>query len=115
MTDERALEIARRMRADGAAWYRIQRRVGRNEYWVRCRIEPGYREKRLAQRTALRSKKRTVPPKNRVVKRAEPDDAEVRARKAEIPKDTRDATARFFGDPIPGRSALDQMARVRHG
>ena len=25
-----------------------------------------------------------------------------------IPKDTRDVTARIFGDPLPGRSAFDQ-------
>lgn len=29
-------------------------------------------------------------------------------RLTEIPEDTRDLTGRFFGDPLPGRSALDQ-------
>lgn len=34
--------------------------------------------------------------------------AELEARLAEIPDDTRTTTARVFGDPLPGRSALDQ-------
>lgn len=29
-----------------------------------------------------------------------------------IPEDTRDLTARFCGDPLPGRSALDRRERV---
>lgn len=28
---------------------------------------------------------------------------------SQIPQDTRNMTQRAFGDPIPGRSALDQM------
>lgn len=34
---------------------------------------------------------------------------DIEARMAEIPYDTRDLTARIFGDPLPGRSALDRM------
>lgn len=30
-----------------------------------------------------------------------------------FPADTRDLTARFFGDPLPGRSALDQKRRAQ--
>lgn len=33
------------------------------------------------------------------------------AMKQKIPDDTRDLTARFFGDPLPGRSALDRRMR----
>lgn len=33
---------------------------------------------------------------------------QVRRLKAEIPPDTRDLTARMFGDPIPGRRAIDK-------
>lgn len=33
---------------------------------------------------------------------------EVDASRSEVPTDTRDLTARLFGDPLPGRSALDQ-------
>ena len=32
---------------------------------------------------------------------------DVLARLAEIPADTRSLTARLFGDPLPGRAALD--------
>lgn len=40
-------------------------------------------------------------------------DVEEQARKlmAFIPSDTRDLTARIFGDPLPGRSALDLRHR----
>jgi hypothetical protein len=41
-----------------------------------------------------------------VQKKPEPE--ELRARLAEIPPDTRDLTALIFGDPIPGRRALDR-------
>lgn len=34
-------------------------------------------------------------------------DEDLAARLAEIPPDTRDLTARIFGDPIPGRRELD--------
>ena len=36
-----------------------------------------------------------------------PNPADVAARLAEIPPNTRNLTARVCGDPIPGRSALD--------
>lgn len=35
---------------------------------------------------------------------------ELMARLAEIPADTRGLTARMFGDPLPGRSALDRRS-----
>lgn len=41
--------------------------------------------------------------------RPKPEDIE--ARWAEIPADTRNLTARIFGDPLPGRSALDRSVR----
>jgi Helix-turn-helix domain len=34
---------------------------------------------------------------------------EFMARLAEIPPDTRDLTARTFGDPLPGRRAIDKI------
>lgn len=37
------------------------------------------------------------------------------ARIAEVPMDTRDTTARTFGDPLPGRSALDQYRARNSG
>lgn len=39
-----------------------------------------------------------------------PRGEELEARLAEIPPDTRCLTARFFGDPLPGRSALDRRS-----
>ena len=37
-----------------------------------------------------------------------PKGEELAARLADVPADTRCLTARFFGDPLPGRSALDR-------
>lgn len=39
-----------------------------------------------------------------------PDNAPKRGPIFPIPEDTRDLTARFCGDPMPGRSALDRRA-----
>jgi hypothetical protein len=39
--------------------------------------------------------------------RCGPPASDVAARLAEIPEDTRDLTAFMFGDPIPGRRAID--------
>jgi hypothetical protein len=38
----------------------------------------------------------------------EPLERDARRLMAMIPPDTRDLTARFFGDPLPGRRALDR-------
>ena len=38
-----------------------------------------------------------------------PSPQDLAARLAEIPADTRSFTARTFGDPLPGRSALDKI------
>lgn len=37
---------------------------------------------------------------------------EIARRRRAVPADTRDLTARFFGDPLPGRSALDTRGRA---
>jgi hypothetical protein len=39
-----------------------------------------------------------------------PPKGDLMARLAEIPSDTRGLTARTFGDPLPGRSALDRRS-----
>ncbi len=36
------------------------------------------------------------------------DKSVIEERLSEIPADTRDLTGRIFGDPLPGRSALDR-------
>lgn len=47
---------------------------------------------------------------DRIINRVDPET--VAARLAEIPADTRNLTGWMFGDPLPGRSALDRsMAR----
>ena len=44
-----------------------------------------------------------------------PPEADLAARLAEIPPDTRDLTGRMFGDPIPGRSALCKLETLTKG
>lgn len=53
-------------------------------------------------------KKRSLSVGPHVVRRDRVADEDVAARLAEIPVDSRDAVALFLGDPLPGRSALDQ-------
>jgi hypothetical protein len=43
--------------------------------------------------------------------RYRPTPAELRRLAREVPPDTRDVTGQLLGDPLPGRSALDQMRR----
>lgn len=40
--------------------------------------------------------------------RSVPADADVDARLAEVPEDTRSVSGHILGDPLPGRSALDR-------
>jgi hypothetical protein len=75
--------------------YVIAKHFGVDADWLKRRIIPGYSEKRNAQKwrtTALNGARR---------KSTEPI--------PKVPKDTRSFTARFCGDPLPGRSALDRM------
>lgn len=64
-----------------------------------------YERKRQIEREAAAAKK--AAGLRYFGERAKIEDIE--ARLAEIPYDTRDLTARIFGDPLPGRSALDRM------
>ncbi len=48
---------------------------------------------------------------NHYVTKSGPRSKDIEARLAEIPLDTRDLTARLFGDPLPERSALKSRQR----
>ena len=56
--------------------------------------------------------RQTQQPKSLMPRSLNPPDEDVAARLAEIPPDTRDLTAQVFGDPLPGRSALDRRTAV---
>ena len=107
-------EIARinSMRASGSSWQAIGASFGCSYDKVRRAVEPAYAAKRTQQIRECEARRRDrghyksqgishMASRNSVA-----DDA--MARLAEIPPDTRGLTARTFGDPIPGRSALDR-------
>lgn len=98
-TDEQ-LQLARELRAAGMGWGSIGRRLGCGEDTIHERIDPGFRERPRGQRN---SGPRTFIPVER-----RPPKPEVMRALASVPRDTRSRVARWMGDPLPGRSALDQ-------
>lgn len=62
-----------------------------------------YKRQRRAEMREMTQLRRQagIPPRE-----IRPNLSDVAARLAEIPADTRSLTARIFGDPLPGRSAL---------
>lgn len=87
---------AKELRADGMKWSRISARLGIAEDRLRRLSDERYGERRNARVRAWRRRTggKLVP----VVSDAIPF----------VPDDTRSLTSRIFGDPLPGRSALDQ-------
>lgn len=105
---EEALALGREMRQDGASWSRIARTLGAGVDLVRYRIDRGFAEKRLA-RVRNRRDRRPREPKLS----AGPVECWVPPERlaqllATVPRDDRNLTARLLGDPLRGRSALDQ-------
>jgi hypothetical protein len=91
MTEEQIIEAARAMRKKNWTWVHIARQLGVDREWLK---------ERLSEPTRGRSKRGIA-----LVRQVERD---AQMRKAEIPEDRRDLTARIFGDPIFERSALYQ-------
>lgn len=110
---------ARQLRADGVSWKEASRQLGVCVDRLQMHLNPAfdlaaYRARKRAQDARRRDRERSV----RTAVDIEPVmsmplRSDVAARLAEIPADTRDATARFFGDPLPGRSALDRERGAR--
>lgn len=100
------LERARIMRAAGRSWNAIGRECGFDGDVIRWRIDPDF----VARHKAMHG----GPVSMIVHQRFSHADIEVILRK--VPPDTRSMQARFFGDPLPGRSALDKRnAQSRPG
>lgn len=107
---DEVVERARALRAGGMSWMRIAALLGVGDDGLRRRLVPGYAERRAAAKRAAyaarsRGEKKRVQV-NRVPSTGVTPDEAWRAL-ASIPADTRDLTARLFGDPLPGRRALD--------
>lgn len=103
---EEAIEEARRLMNAETPWAEIGRKLGCNPDTIRRRLDPKWREYRAAQIRSVKHADGYVN-MNRVseVRRSRRDEAD--RRMAEIPEDTRSVSQRIMGDPLPGRSALD--------
>jgi hypothetical protein len=96
----RDIARARQLRAAGASWKHIGARLGYHGNTLRERLD---REFAAAQRL------RYMEPDAFIFTDEERITPEEAARAiATVPIDTRTVAARFLGDPLPGRSALDR-------
>jgi hypothetical protein len=95
------------------SWESVAKRLSVSVEVLRRAIDPGFAEKRNASVRARRARY-SREPTGKVhqpgwhTSAAEKRDGE-RLLKL-VPPDTRDLTARVFGDPLPGRSALDKLS-----
>jgi hypothetical protein len=115
------------MRAEGVGWHRITKQLRVSEYVLRCALEPEYRQYKrslnLRQRMEIAARavvvKRPRPVAHAVHQHqanyaARNPPAEVLAARdlaLELRLQPRSVTAQLLGDPLPGRSALDQRQR----
>lgn len=107
---EQIAEEARRLHALGLSWLEIGRVLGVSNETARYAADPEYAARRR-NANRLRKLQRYVPKKNRVVESRPPESDARRAIEAALSRmkaDTRTPFQRAFGDPPPGRSALDQ-------
>lgn len=98
------IDRAKQMRDEGKSIGGIARELDIGYEWLRRRLDPGYAERSTAKWRACYAKESFT----KVTTKWRPRNDEIAQRLAEIPPDTRDFTARQFGDPLPGRSALDR-------
>jgi hypothetical protein len=99
------LRAASALRDAGVRWHQIAKRLGAGADGLRRRLDPEFRAKRNVQINEAYGRRvvgRPASSSGRV-----PAD-EVRRLMASVPVDTRSQSARLFGDPMPGRSALDR-------
>ena len=92
-------------RARGWSWEATAKELGVTRERLRRALDDDYRRRQNA-RKHLRDRGERLfraPQEPRPLTRAE-----LRKRKAQTPEDGRSLTGRLFGDPLPGRSALDR-------
>lgn len=109
MTDEQ-VAVARRMLADKVTLKAVAEHFGVSDFVIRKRTDPAFAERRRQQVRAARALRGNFIREKGFSHSKHVMDRDVRARFDEIPQDTRTLTARCFGDPLPGRSALDMRA-----
>jgi hypothetical protein len=111
------IEQAKLLRRNHLSWRSIAMRLDVSEWHIHCAVEPHFREFR---RNCVRN-----PPKDKRVTVNSSVGHEVRYRNHQPPAEVlreaelalelrlkpRSPTAELLGDPLPGRSALDQRQR----
>lgn len=109
------IDTAREMLASGMSLKAVGEHFGVSGDTVKCKTDTEYHLRRVRRNNKNRAEKRPheVPARTagrfyvQSSARSAPDADCIAARLAEIPRfDTRDFTARMFGDPLPERSAL---------
>jgi hypothetical protein len=121
------LETAKVLRAEGVGWHRITKQLRVSEYVLRCALEPEYRQYKLGlnhkQRAQIAARLAVVKRPRPVSHSAHQQQANYAARNPpadvlaardlalELRLQPRSVTAQLLGDPLPGRSALDQRQR----
>lgn len=95
MTPE-LLEQVQTMRDEGLSYDKISRQIGMHRETVRKWIEGMHGQGRVREF-------------DHILPQVKED---ARRLHKLVPKDTRSLTGRIFGDPLPGRSALDRRARA---
>lgn len=99
------LALATRMQASGMNFAQLARVFGLSPDTIHCRLDPDYRFKRAQDK---RPKYQSAVYAFRHYGDRVKED-QIAALRASIPDDTRDFTARAFGDPVFARSAAAQV------
>lgn len=108
MTEDQ-IALGQRMLASGSTWKEVVRTTGCSIHHVKKALDPEYQERRREKdRRRYRQihAQKTAEAGHRAATAIPPSEA--RRALASIPRDTRNLTARVLGDPLPGRSALEQ-------
>jgi hypothetical protein len=103
---DEVLQRGRDLRAAGASWNAVGRGTGYPPETIRLRLDEEFAERQRARSGGGRSYIR----KTYFVTKAQ-----IAEMKAAIPRDTRSLQAKWMGDPLPGRSALDQRQAQHRG
>ena len=118
------LKTAVALRAEGVGWQRLARQLSVSEYVLRCAIQTDYRQYKKAMGAGPRAERPPPAKRARRVNHAvghavsskrqnRPSDRALAERDlaSELLLQPRSVTAQLLGDPLPGRSALDQRQR----
>lgn len=105
-----SVKEAKRLRSEGLTFAEIGKALGVTGSTAHNWLDPSFAQARRDQinrNRGSRPLRRVTSTATRTAAGA-PSDTDIEKRLREIPQDTRSLTGRLFGDPLPGRAALDQ-------